>query len=80
MYLGNLVLILKFIINFFKLLSDKFSEDEKMFTELVHIFNEAWLLLKNQLTSHGMCMQCICIKQVAHMDRYMYVSRILFCK
>ena len=27
--------------------------DKAMFTELVQVFNEAWLLLKNQLKNHG---------------------------
>ena len=27
--------------------------DKEMFSELVYVFNEAWLLLKNELKNHG---------------------------
>ena len=31
------------------------DKEKDMFAELVQGFNEAWLLLKNQLKSHGKC-------------------------
>ena len=31
------------------------DSDKTMFTELVQVFNEAWLLLKNKLKNDGKC-------------------------
>ena len=49
-YVDITILYVYVTISIFNLSSDKKVE---MFTELVQLFNKAWLLLKNQLINYG---------------------------
>ena len=40
---------------FYHLMLSDNKDKVKMFTELVQVFNEAWLLLKDRLPNHGKC-------------------------